>query len=94
MSLSDEEQTTLAAMETALWAEDPELARTLAAFTRPHPRLRSRRWMWGVLVVLLIVVPLSLILGMTLHNVVLNALSAVLVGALLTTAAVLSGGAF
>lgn len=91
MSLSGEERETLAAIEAGVREQDPELARRLATFTRPH---RSRRWLWVVLVVLLVLVPLTLIAGMALHSVVLNALGAVLVGVLLTLAAVLSGGAF
>lgn len=86
MDLSDEEQATLATMETALRAEEPELARTLATFTRP----RRFRWRWVMLVGLLMLSPLSLILGIALHSMTLNVLGAVLVGALLVTSAVLS----
>lgn len=90
LSLSGEEEAILAAMEAALCEEDPELVRTLARFTRP----RRHCWLWGVLVGLLVLVPLSLILGIALHSMVFNIAGAVLAGALLTTAAVLSGGVF
>lgn len=91
MSLSGEERQTLAAIEAGVREQDSELARRLATFTRPY---RSRRWLWGVLVVLLGLVPPTLIAGMAWHSVVVNALGAVLVGVLLTLAAVLSAGAF
>ena len=89
MSVSRDEQAALAAMETALREQDPALARTLTTFTRP----RRSRWLWAVLVGLLILVPAVLTIGFTLHSRVLITVGAVLVGALFTTVAVIGGSA-
>lgn len=91
MSLSRQEREALAGIETSLCEQDPDLARRLTTFTRPH---RCRRWFWGVLAVLLVLTPLTLLAGIALHNVLVNALWAVLLAALLATAALLSRGAF
>lgn len=89
MALSRDEQAALAAMETVLQEQEPKRARTLTTFTRP----RHSRWLWAVLVTLLILAPVVLTLGFVLHSKILITMGAVLVGILFTTIAEIGGSA-
>ena len=75
--MSREERDTLAAIETALRADDPELARMLTTFTRP----RLSRQLRTVLAAVLTLVPLILVLH--------SRTAAILIGALVGTVPVL-----
>lgn len=76
-AVSREERDALAAIETALRADDPELARMLSTFTRP----RLSRELRTVLAAVLTLVPLILVLH--------SRTAAILIGALIGTVPVL-----
>ena len=71
-AVSSEEQDALAAIETALREDDPELTRILSTFTRP--RLCLSRELRTVLAAVLTLVPLILVLH--------SRTAAILIGAL------------